>query len=808
MSGILGDVRRTFRQIGRTPGFYAVIVLTLALGIGADTALFSVVETVLLDPLPYPGADRLVTLAEHPWAPSEITLDLERAGTAFEEVAAYYPQPFAVTGGETPYEVEGAQVTPDFFHLLRARMALGRGFTAEDGRAGAPPTVVLSYGLWRRRYGGSPEVLGRTLRIRGGPRQVVGVLERGFRQLMPRSHDPGVWVPFEIRPTLPDGSMSYTIPLARLAPGVPMARAQAELAAAARRFEERHPERDRPHSTPRWARVKAELVHGVRRALLVLQLAVALVLLIASVNVANLLLARYGARRRELAVRTALGASKGRLVRELLTESLVLALLGGLGGGALAFGGLHLILALAPRGIPRLDQVSVNASVLLFTLGTSLATGLLFGMIPALATTRRSLRSVLKDGGGPGPGGAGGRHRVSQALVVTEVTLTLVLVIGAGLLVRTFVSLTGQAPGFRTEGVLAVPLHVPPDRYRSVPELEAFYARLVERLGRVPGIASVALTNNLPIDRGHATRDYYVEGEPETEDRARNAQYAVVSPDYFRVLGIPLLRGRAFTEADRRGSRPVAIIDQALWSRVLPGRDPIGRRIRFVDEDFWMTVVGVAGDIRGGGLAREPGPGFYIPYQQRPATSTELAVGRNVDLLALAREDGSDLGEALREAIWDVDPLQPVPEMESLASAVARGASPERFRAALLGTFAGLALLLVVAGVYGLLERLVVERTRELGIRRALGATEAHVVRSVLAWGLRLAAVGIALGTALGLLAGRLLAGLLFGVEPADPWTFAAAIGAVLLVTLAACLVPVRRAVRVDPAVALSTDGA
>ncbi len=802
------DLRQALRQIGRAPGFYAVIVLTLALGIGADTALFSIIETVLLDPLPYPDSDRLVTLAEHPWSPSEITLDLQRSATAFEGVAAYSPQPFAVTGGETPYEVEGAQVTPGFFHLLRARLAMGRGFTAEDGRPGAPRTAILSYGLWQRRYGGSPDVLGRTLRVRGEPHQVIGVLERGFRQLVPRSDDPGLWVPFEIRPTLPDGSPSYTIPLARLRSGAPMARAQAELDAAVRRFEARHPEEDRSRWAPRWAHVKAELVHGVRGALLVLQLAVALVLLIACANVANMLLARYGSRRRELAIRTALGASKARLVRELLTESLVLALLGGLGGGALAFGGLHLILALAPRGIPRLDAVSVDGPVLLFTLCSALATGLLFGMIPALATTRWTLGGVLKGAGGLRPGAARGRHRISQVLVVAEVTLTLVLVIGAGLLVRSFVSLTGRAPGFRTAGVLAVPLHVPADRYRTVPELEAFYARLVERLRRVPGLESIAVTNNLPIRRGHATRDYYVAGEPETEENARNAQYGVVSPDYFRVLEIPLVRGRAFTEADRRESLPVAIIDQALWNRVFPGRDPIGRRIRFVDESSWMTVVGVAGDIRGGGLAREPGPGVYIPYQQRPATPTELAVGRNVDLLAVARGDDSKLGAALRAAIWEVDPLQPVPEMESLAGAVAEGASPERFRAVLLGAFAGLALLLVVAGIYGLLERLVVERTRELGIRRALGATEADVVRSVLAWGLRLASVGIVLGTALGLLAGRSLSSFLFGVAPADPWTFAASVAVVLLVTLAACLVPVRRAIRVDPAVALSTEGA
>ncbi len=714
---ILQDLRQAFRQIGRAPGFYALVVLTLGLGIGANTALFSIVKTVLLDPLPYPGSDRLVTMAEHPWVPGEVILDLERSAPSLEEVAAYYPQPFAVTGGETPsagpYEIEGAEVTPGFFHLLRAKMAAGRDFVAADARPDAPPVAILSHELWQRRYGGSPAVLGRTLRIRGEPHQVIGVLGRGFRQLAPRSEDPGLWIPFELRASEPDGSPAYRIPLARLVAGASPEEAQAELDGVARRFEARHPREGRAPWRPRFATVKSELVHGVRRALLVLQLAVALVLLIACVNVANLLLARFGSRRRELAVRSALGASKWRLVRALLTESLVLSLLGGLAGGALMVGGLGLVLAVAPRGVPRLDAVSLDAPVFLFALASSVVTGLLFGLIPALATTRRSLGAFLKEGGGFGPGASRGRRRASQALVAAEVTLTFVLLIGAGLLVRSFVSLTGQAPGFRTEGVVAVPLHVPADRDSSVPRLEAFYARLVARLETVPGVASVALANNLPIDRGHATRDYDVAGEPESEESARQAQYGVVSPEYFRVLEIPLLRGRAFTEADRRGSPPVAIVDRALAARVFPGADPVGRRIRFVDEDAWRTVVGVVGDIRGGGLARAPGPGVYIPYQQRPATPTELAVGRNADVLIAVRSGAGGLGNALRRAIWDVDPLQPVPEIESLESAVAAGAGPERFRAVLLGTFAALALLLVVAGIYGVVERLVVEHTRE-----------------------------------------------------------------------------------------------
>ncbi len=525
-------------------------------------------------------------------------------------------------------------------------------------------------------------------------------------------------------------------------------------------------------------------------------------LLLAVVNVANLLLVRSSGRQRELAIRTAMGASGGRLARQLLAESMVLALAGGAAAVLLMAGGLRLILTVAPEDVPRMGEVSVDAPVLLFTLGVSLVTGLLFGLVPALATTRRPPDEVLRDGGRTATGSKR-KHRVSQALVVAEVTLALILLVGAGLLVRSFVSLTGQEPGFRTEDVLAASLHVSEDRYDAVPEMEGFYRRLWERVGEIPGVESAAVSNNLPIRRGNTTRSYVAEGE----ERPRVAQYGVVSPGYFRTLGIPILRGRGFRASDRRGSSPVVVIDEAMRRELWPDTDPMGRRLRFEDEEAWMTVVGVVASSRGSGLGEAPRPGFYISYQQRPATDVELAVGRNAVLLVQSARGPAEMTRTLREAVWEVDSRQPVPEVATLQSVVREEVAPERFRAVLLGAFAGVALLLVVAGIYGVVAYLVAERTHEFGIRVAMGATRSDIVRRVLRWGLGLTALGVALGTAGVLAVNRYMASLLFGVTPTDPVTLGAAVGTIGLVALAACLVPALRATRVDPVLALRSEG-
>lgn len=805
--GFLGqDVRLALRSLRASPVFTVAVVLTVGVSIGANTAIFSVVRAVLLDPLPYPAPERLVVMEPYPWTPAEIVDDVRRTGGAFEAMAGFYPLRFTAVGGERPVEIEGAVVTPGFFRLLGARMALGRDFTDGDARPDAPPTAILSHRAWMELFGGSADAIGRALRLDGTPYEVVGVAAEGFRQLTPRTEDPGVWTVAGMdrlgANVLPEGSVPWAIPVGRLAPDVSLERAQAVLDGAVERFRGHNPGQDEvPLRGVRWATLHSNLTDGTRDALLLLQAAVGLVLLLACGNVANLLLVRSAARRGEIALRTALGASRGRLFRQLLTESVVLAVLGGLAGLALMPPTLGLVLELAPPNLLRIGDVSPDATLLLLTLGVAVATGLLFGVVPGLAATRPSASAGLQETGRTRTASRS-RHRLSQVLVVAQVTLTLVLVVSAGLLVRTFVSLAGQEPGFREDGVLAMRLSVPVDRYRSVPLLEDYERRLVGRLREVPGVASAALANHLPLERSHAIRSYMAEGVTEP----REAQYAVVSPGYFRTLGIPVLRGRPFHESDDRTSPPVAVVDEALAREAWPGEDPVGKRVRFEDGRAWYTVVGVSADVRGGGLAALPGAGLHIPYGQRPDTPVELAVGRDIVILVGARAGAGELAEALRRAVWDVEPTQPVPAVVSLGSTLSESTRAQRFRATLFAAFAGLALLLAVAGIYGVVGHVLGERTHEFGIRRALGADDREIVRLALSWGLRLTAAGIALGLVGVVAAARLLSGLLFGVGATDALTVAAAVCAVLLVALLACVVPAVRAVRADPLLAMRSE--
>ncbi len=806
MDAFAHDLRFALRQLRRRPGYAVVAVLTLALGIGSTTALFTVVDAVLLQPLPYPRPGELVVLRQGPWGPAEIPMALERSGTVFEDVAAYSPRPFAVAEGDRAYQLEGARVTPDLLSLLGARMALGRGFTAGDARSGAPRTAILSYRVWQTRFAGRADVLGRTVRLDDRPYRIVGVTARGFRQLGPRVDDPGIWTPFDLRARDDDGRMLWVIPLGRVKPDATLRQAQAALDRAVTGFRERHPDLA---SSGRWnlrlATLKSEMVREIRTALLLLQLATGVLLLIACVNIANLLLARAHSRQRELAIRAALGAGRRRLVQRLLAESAVLCMLGGLAGVLLMRLTLGFLLRVAPSGVPRLGEVHVDLTVLLFAIGISIVTGCLFGIVPAIITSRTSLREGLLEGG-RSPSLSRRHHGVSQGLAVTEIALSLVLLVGAGLLLRSFLLLLGQDTGFRTRDVLTVAVQIPPTRYDSIAELDAFYGQTLARLSTVPGVDRVALSNNLPISRGHAIRDYVVEGAGEAP--TREAQYGVVSADYFRTLAIPLVRGRSFRAGDDRDAPGVAIIDEAMARDAFGGSDPISRRFRFEEgDDAWLTVVGVTADIRGGGLSRDPGPGFYIPYRQRPATVTEITMGHQAVFLVRSRLGSRAMAAALRRAIWSVDPHQPVPEISTLDRDIARGVAPQRFRAVLLGSFAGLALLLVLVGIYGVIEYGVSERTREFGIRMALGAGRPTILRTVLVRGLSLAAMGAAVGL-IGVWAlNRYLRSMLFGVTPTDATTVTVAIGAILLATLAACLVPALRATRVDPLVALRAEG-
>ena len=464
-----------------------------------------------------------------------------------------------------------------------------------------------------------------------------------------------------------------------------------------------------------------------------------------------------------------------------------------------------MVLALAPADTPRIGEVSIDASVFLFALVASVATGLVFGVLPAVVTTRRASYDLLKEGG-RAPARSARQSRLSQLLVAAQVSLTLVLLVGAGLLARTFVSLTAQAPGFSTSGVTTVRIHVPQARYTSVRALTEFYRQVIDRVQSIPGVQSAALANNLPISRGNATREYVVEGGEKAS--ARVAQYGVVNEDYFRTLGVPVVAGRPFEPSDGPGAPGVAIIDESMRRAAWPHDDALGKRFRYDGgKDGWLTVVGVVSDTRGSGLANGPRQGFYIPYLQRPENATELAVGHDVVLLVVSRDGMAVLAQPLRDAIWEVDPRQPIPEIAALDDVMADGVSPERFHAVLLGVFATIALVLVVTGTYGVVAHLVADRAHEFGIRMAMGATARDILESVLRWGLRLAAAGIALGMAMVLIVNRYLASLLFGVTPTDPLTVAASVVIISLVTLTACLIPAVRAARLDPSVALRADG-
>ncbi len=810
LRAMLQDLRFTLRSLRRSPVFFGGIVLTLAVGMGANAAIFSVVRSVVLAPLPYPEPDRLMVVDPYPWTPAEIVQNLGDAGpgTPYAEVAGYYPRPFTSTGGERPEELQGATVTPSFFGILGATMALGRRFTADDVRADAPRTAVLSYEAWQRLFGGDPAVLGRTLTLDGLSHEIVGVTAGDFRPLLPRTERSDVWTPATMdqlgADVLPEGSIPWAIPLVRIRSGIPLARAQESLRTAVGRFRDRHPdESGGGPSWTRWEPLKSDVTGAARGPLFILQAAVGVVLILACVNVANLLLVRLGARRGELAVRTALGASRGQIARQLVTESVVLAVLGALAGLFLVAVSLRLIVSIAPPDLPRLDRITLDIPVFVFALGVALATGLAFGVAPALyggGSPHRSMRESARTATG-----SRHRHRVSQGLVIAEVTLTVVLVASAGLLVRSFSSLIREDPGFDTSDVLAVPLVAPEERFTDVPALERYQTGLLEELARVPGVASVALANNLPLSRGNATRSLVLEGESEPH----SAQYGVVSEDYFRTLGIPVRRGRSLRATDTRTAAAVAVVDESMARSFWPDADAVGRRFRFEDDSTWITVVGVSGSIRGRGLAQAPEPGFHISYRQRPESPVELDVGKRMALLVRTRPGTAslaNLSRALREAVWRVDRGQPIPAVDRLRDLVAGDAAPQRFRATLVGAFAALALLLALAGVYGVVANLLTERVHEFGIRRALGATHADIVRTVFTWGLRLAAAGLVLGLLGAAWVGHLLSRFLYGVGSADPVSLTASALVVAAITLAACLVPAWRALRLRALATLRSD--
>ena len=800
------DIQYALRNIAKQPLFYAVVMLTLALGIGANAAIFTVVNGVLLQPLPFPHPDRLMMVWTHnPRQGFDKDVgtypnfeDWRRASQSFERMSAYFGASVTLTGNGDPAQIRGARVTHEFFETMGALPLHGRAFSPANGQAGGERAVILAHGLWTRRFGADASIVGRAVVLDGVPHEVLGVMPATFAH----PADAELWMPlapvgrfeglFAAR-----GSYWLTI-IGRLKPGVTRTAAQSEMDAIAGRLEKEYP--SNAGIGIRLVPLHEELVGDVKRPLLILLGAVCFVLLIACANVANLLLTRASSRQRELAIRAALGANRRRLLRQLLTESLLLGLLGGAAGLVLATLSTDLLQTLAPAELPRLSNIAIDRQVLAYAAGASIFTSLLFGVVPALHATRRDSGEHLKEGGRTGTDGRRG-GRLRAVLAVGELAIALVLLVGAGLLIRSFIALNSEDPGFATRGMLALRLHLPAATYREPARITGFYEQLIERLDALPGVESAAAGSTLLLSSLPTSSSINIEGRPPLAADAKNipVPYDSVTPEYFSTLQIPLRRGRMFTSADGPQSQQVVIVNEAFVRRFFPNEEPLGRRVTFGDpsqaDTRWQTIVGVVADTKRGGFEREPWAETYFPMRQSPDGRAFVLLRTNGDPVTLIA--------AARAAVWSIDRNQAIASIRTVPELLAQRELNRRFTTLLLGVFAAVALVLAVIGTYGVIAHATAQRTQEIGIRIALGADRRTILRMVLAGGLRIAAAGLAIGVFGALALTHVLSGLLFGVSARDPLTFVVVPGALLVVALGACWIPARRAMHVEPVIAL-----
>ena len=805
------DSHYALRVLRRSPAFTLAATLTLALGIGANTAIFSVIDAALLRPLPYPQPDRLVMLygraqsRENSDLSPATFLDFRRQSRTLE-LAGYRESPFNVTGQDRPERIRGAVVTPDFFGVLGVQAQLGRTLTPDLDKPGAPRSVVVSYALWQRRYGASSEVLGRQILIDGEPRTVVGVMPPFFQY--PAESE--LWtaarfaVPEHIlRPDLDQSNIRdshYFDTIGRVRPGFSLAQAQAEANTIARRLKQQYGN-DEEASSAALVTLRDDLIGSARPALMILLGAVGLLLLIACANVANILLARGAARQKEIAVRSALGAGRARLVRQFLTESILLASAGGILGVALAYVGLHPLGALLPEGVPGGAAIELEPRVLVFTTLVSLASGILFGFFPALHLSRDgSLDGMLKEHGRGGASGGMRAHRARSALVAVEIALAAVLLVGAGLLIRSFSRLLAVSEGFRAERVLSLKLSLSDARYPSVGDRALFVKRTLESIAALPGVGSAAVVSRLPLNPGNSTRSVDIKGRTSTQDDPA-PDYLVISPDYFRGMGIRLLSGRAFTERDDAGAPPVVIVNQAMARVFWPGRNPVGEFVMVGgcgNENDWCQVVGVVEDVHQHHLDQAPRPAVYVPYARDPWPFMVFVVRTSTEPAAAA--------SAVQSAIHSVDRDQPLYGVRTMEEVVSLSRSPRRVRMLLLSLFAGLALALACVGIYGVMAYLVAQRAHEIGIRMALGADRKAVLGLIVGQGLKLSLAGVAAGLLLAAGLSRFLSTVLYGVGTTDAPTFIGVAALLLALAAAASYLPAWRASRVDPVTALRAE--
>ncbi len=808
MFGFLKDIWRAVRSLGKAPGFAVVAVLVLALGIGANTAIFSIVNAIVLRPLPVPGADRTVLIwetdlkdgiqREGPSGPN--FLDWKEQSRSFEEMALLEVGTGTLTGEGEPEQVMGLRVTVNFLSMMGGHTILGRGFTAKEGAGQARyPVAVLTNGFWKRRFGGDPGVIGKTFMLNSEPYTVIGVLSPEFWHALPCDlYAP--WPYAELR-ARERAAHDFGV-IARLKPGVTVAQAQADLSAVARRIDAQ---------TPRLAGwdvtvvgMKEALFSYIRPALLLLLGAVGLLLLLACVNVASLLLARVTGRRSEMAIRAALGAGRARLVGQILGESLVLSLLGGALGVFLAVWGVDVLNAVLPATLPMAEAgaevlrpaVAVDARVLIFALMVSVGASVIFGMIPALYVARQDVNEGLKTGGRTAFHAAG-RARVWDFLVAGEAALATMLLLGAGLAMKSFVNLQRVDPGIRPDHVLTFRMRLPTDNlYQSDREQAAFYRRVIDRVDAIPGIESAGLSDILPLGEQNDREYFTIENRPLPAGEALVADFRRISPGYLKTMGIALVRGRMLSERDGPEAPPVILIDQTFARQYWPHEDPIGRRMRLWG--VYREIVGIVGPVHHYGMEKRPEPTIYAPFEQMPNKAMAVAVRSGMEERAVV--------EAVKRAVWSVDRNQPVFQIRSMDDYISLADSGPRISTVLLGIFAGVSVLLAALGVHGVVAYGVAQRKREFGLRVALGCSPGRLERMVVREGIGTAAVGVAVGLAGGVALASGLRAVLFGVAALDVGVMAAVAGALLVVAAAANYVPARRAGRVDPMEALHQE--
>jgi predicted permease len=819
MSDLLQDLRYALRGLRQRPGFALIAVLTLGLGIGANTAIFSIANGVLLRPLPYAEPDRLVMVwghrAQSPLAElSESEYwDLRERSRALASLAAFVDGSLNLTGSGVPERLRVGFMTAGATSVLGVQPRVGRAFAAEEDLPGRPLAVLLSDGLWRRRFGADPGILGRTLTIDDEPPPVFGIMPPDFKLPTQYGAPLEIWAPIQHDPAADRRSRGchYLRAVGRLRSGVTVDAASRESSTLMRGMLSEYPTEYRPDFDGSATPVQQEVVGDVRPAILVLLGAVGLLLLIACANVAGLLLARAEGRQREIALRIALGAGRGRLVRQLLTESLVLALVGGVLGLLAAVWGVRGLVLAAPASIPRLDAVGIDAPVLGFTVCLTLVTGLLFGLAPALHAARPDLSGALGDGGRGGTSGVA-RHRVRRALVAGQVALALVLVTGAGLLVQSFVRLRQVDPGFRPQRLLTARIELSPVRYATNESMRRFYRDLLDRLHELPGVRGAATARALPMTDRLEIGDwsFILEGRassPPLPTDWHPADWQVVSPDYFRTMGIPVLSGRGIEASDQLGTPGAVVVNRTLAQQVWPRGGAVGQRVLLGGgevDSVWRTVVGVVGDVRHRGLSAQPRPEMYLPYAQFPA-GTGTAT-RSLYLVIRTAGDPTAIVPAVRAALAGLDPDVPLAGVQTMEESMGSWAAERRLLMLLVSSFAVLALVLGAVGIYGVMAHLVAQREREIGVRVALGAVPGEIVRLVTVQGMAMVGLGIAAGALISLAATRLLQSLLFEVRPSDPATLAGPALALAGVASVAMLVPAIRATRVDPIDALRAD--